>query len=59
MDDFGEDRLLKDRKEKQLFLKKEIIDKGYDGGEFAQYLLSKRPNGEYIYLEPYLSWNRR
>ena len=34
--------LLHEREEKQKFLKKEIVDKGYKGDEFAQYLTYKK-----------------
>jgi hypothetical protein len=34
-----------DRKEKQDYLKREILDKGYDRGEFAEFMLNEKDDG--------------
>lgn len=43
--DYNEERILEERKQKQTFLKAEIIDAGYDGSQFADFLNSKRSDG--------------
>jgi len=47
MSHFSEDEILQQRAVKQQYLKTEIIEKGYDGGSFAEYLSSVRPDGNY------------
>lgn len=37
-----------DTKHKQIYLRKEILEKGYDANKFVEYLSSKRENGEDI-----------
>ena len=44
-----------ERKKKQLYLKKEIIDSGYDGAEFSEYLNSVRDGGTEFQF-PNLRW---
>ena len=34
-----------DRMKKQMFLKTEILDRGYDGYTFQEYLNAKKPEG--------------
>lgn len=45
MDNYDDERLLEERKQKQMYLKSEIIEKNYDGGQFAEFLSTKRDEG--------------
>ena len=40
-----EAQLIQQRQQKQSFLKQEIIEKGYDGSQFGEYLNSVRSGG--------------
>jgi len=42
---YGEDQIAQDRVVKQQYLKSEIIEKGYDGAQFGEYLESVKPDG--------------
>ncbi len=44
----------KNREAKQDYLKEEIVDKGYDTVDFAQFLLEQK--GKITHLEKYLFW---
>ena len=46
MESYEDERVLRDRKEKQVYLKSEIIDANYDGAQFAEYLNSLRDEGK-------------
>lgn len=37
-----------ERQKKQIYLKVEIIDRGYDGYTFQEFLNSKRPEGNLL-----------
>jgi hypothetical protein len=40
-----ESELIKDRELKQIYLKEQVINLGYDGGQFADFLATRRENG--------------
>ena len=46
--DYNEERILEERRQKQTYLKAEIIDAGYDGSQFADFLNSKREEGTFL-----------
>lgn len=50
MNPFEEDELFRQRQQKQVFLKQEIIEKGYDGAQFAEYLNGIKAEGTYTFL---------
>lgn len=52
----SEEAMNQARREKQLFLKAEIIDEGYSGQDFADFLDSKKPEGTKISLLLTLRW---
>jgi hypothetical protein len=45
----SEEQMNAARQEKQLFLKAEIIDEGYSGADFAEFLDSKKAEGTIIH----------
>lgn len=47
--DYNEERILEERKQKQTYLKAEIIDAGYDGAQFAEFLNSKKEEGTILF----------
>ena len=44
-ENFSEDKIEQQRERKQIFLRDEIIDKNFDGGDFAEFLMSKKQEG--------------
>jgi len=42
---YSEDQIAQQRVIKQQYLKSEIIEKGYDGAAFGEYLESVKPDG--------------
>jgi len=54
MESYEDERILEERKRKQEYLKTEILGKGYDGAQFAEYLNSLREDGN-IFLSTYYS----
>jgi hypothetical protein len=51
MNPYQEAEMAKQRQQKQTFLKTEIIEKGYDGGQFGEYLNSVRSGGMHLYFK--------
>jgi len=54
MEHYEDEHVLEERKRKQEYLKTEILGKGYDGGQFAEYLNSLKEDGNiYLYTSHY------
>ncbi len=45
---YSEEEAVNQRAEKQQYLKTEIIEKGYEGAAFADYLNSVKPDGNFF-----------
>ena len=45
MDSYDDEKVLEDRRQKQLYLKSEIIERNYDGAQFAEFLNSQKEEG--------------
>lgn len=43
--DYDDDYAADQRRQKQMYLKTEIIDRGYDGAHFAEFLNTKKDTG--------------
>jgi hypothetical protein len=54
-----EDQAEIDRKEKQMYLKSEIVEGGYDVDMFVEYMDKIRENGMIFLLNSSLRWYRR